>query len=758
MYNKIVSLIIDYKELSPIFGNNNTFISSAVCGDVQIEDTNIIDGSVLLSVNIEGLQNILNVGHINTRKLWQLSQAKAKITSALYKDHLSKELLPFSKNQRVVVGSGTTIENCIILGDTIIGDNVQLKNCIIINGKIENNVVLEDATVESSSVGEGSLIRSAYVKGEIGKDVTIERATLQNVKVDDGAIIKISFVDGYHVGKKVRISEHSSLIDGPGCDSFTGYIFPDSVINNCDLKAVSFISRNERQMSKILMDRSNLKGAKVVGGSTINAYNNSSSGGLHDLSFEHKRLLEFIARFSANKIPDWMFRFRSAEEIEASLLKELLGYSMTPTDITESVNHPGLFSIEEVSKEYDSVIKDLNSYISRLAERIQDPKEKDEFKSYVQALMELRLRSIYVGLPLIDSLSIQETKGVIHKMYRMFAPNKVKDDRHHLEKVDGNLGKAVEKFYYDNRLSVADRIALAVGANGFDLSTPNIGRFMSMLNIDDPQVLIDLFVYGRVKADKARNFAGFEKISDFLIKEGQDYYTAGKAFAESIPKITLSSEEKDIWTTFEVFSRNKVSSLRERLGPKVTELAEKLRTTNRIVFFFDNLGEMRFDFELLRAVIGDRKQSNVPLQITLVGRSEKVENDVDTNYLKEKANDLMAYAPDHVSVAVADSHSSALLGHDKRFFDPSLMQNLKGSLIIAKGLGNMLTMHNIPHPIYFLLTLKGFMGQRLAEVIGTTEQHVVFEKPTTSAFRDKYRDKFGISNSKVDLKVTVSGD
>jgi uncharacterized protein with ATP-grasp and redox domains len=187
-------------------------------------------------------------------------------------------------------------------------------------------------------------------------------------------------------------------------------------------------------------------------------------------------------------------------------------------------------------------------------------------------------------------------------------------------------------------------------------------------------------------------------------------------------------------------------------------LAEKLRTTNRIVFFFDNLGEMRFDFELLRAVIGDRKQSNVPLQITLVGRSEKVENDVDTNYLKEKANDLMAYAPDHVSVAVADSHSSALLGHDKRFFDPSLMQNLKGSLIIAKGLGNMLTMHNIPHPIYFLLTLKGFMGQRLAEVIETTEQHVVFEKPPTSAFRDKYRDKFGISNSKVDLQVTVSGN
>ncbi len=746
MWFKLVSLSNKTKWKSPELGEFNVITSSVFCGEVKTEGNNIIKNSVLMGITLDGLRKMAPGYGFNTKKLWQVSRLGERIKDFLYKDHLSQNSLsPYTNGQRIVIGENSTIENCIIIGDTVIGDNVTLRDAIIINGKIANNVVIDDATVEDSWVGEDSLIKTSYVKGIIGKKANIDRATLEDVVVEDESIVKIAYVQGYHIGKNVRISEHSSLIKGPGADVDGGLIPDDSVINNCDLFNVKFIARNERQRTRIIMDHCSLKKANIVGGSSMRDYNNDLSGsGLSELSIQHKRLLEFFARFSKDEIDEWYLDFRSANEIEEILLTLLLGYKLLPEDINKSSNHPGLFSLEEIDGEYEQIIKDIDKYSEKLRLSIKDPEFQQEFKVFVDALLKLRLRSEHVGLLLIDVLSIQEIKGIIHKMFRMYSAQQAKDDRIHLEKVDATLGKVLVPFFYNHRLSVEDRIALSVGANGFDLATDNIARFMNLLNIDDPNVLIDLFVKGRVRMDTVKNFPGFDKVSSFLATQDSVYYTAGATLTEGIKTSSLSDFDKELWSTFELFSRNSTRSLRNRLGAKVEELAEKIKNTERLVYFFDNLGEMRFDFELLRAIIGERKGSNKSLQILLVGRSEKVENDVDTEYLSEKAKELMEFAPENVSVTVADSHSSSLLGHDKRFFDPSLMQNLKGSLIIAKGLGNMLTMHNVPQQIYFLLTLKGFMGQRLAKVLGTREEHAIYLKPNTSEFRDKYRDFYGI--------------
>jgi hypothetical protein len=253
--------------------------------------------------------------------------------------------------------------------------------------------------------------------------------------------------------------------------------------------------------------------------------------------------------------------------------------------------------------------------------------------------------------------------------------------------------------------------------------------------LNDPVLLQELAQAGLISSPDQKGYFSFI---------GDSYITA-----EISTKI--SKEKRDMLKSLFSLSRNSVAILRQnqKLAAQGARLLEKAFTAKDIYYLVDNIGEIFFDLGLISQLLADRKKRGAtPPKIHLIARKGAMENDVDTKTLREL---IRTYFPDlftgAAAVLIETDHNSSLLGHDLREFSPALLENMQkpGSMVLAKGLGNFITMQNAPFDIWYMFISKGFLGQRITEMLDIMPRDnapVVLEYKAGTDIRPAYVERY----------------
>ncbi len=445
------------------------------------------------------------------------------------------------------------------------------------------------------------------------------------------------------------------------------------------------------------------------------------------LSIEHKTLINFLNKY---RLPHELERnsaTQALKENELSLLQTLISPVFTYT----ATDYPGMFQLKDLKTkplEYASAIKDVNSYQQKLIKSYTIPVANEtELSTYRNAFLNLSI--LDKSNKLIDLLTIQEIKKVLNLMLLRYISN----NSAQLINPYQSIINTSNSIYLDlmastkntnQPISIKDHLLLSLISNFFDFSTSSLKQ--ALTHFTNSERVENLLFHGKIYGKIFDNSLIERLVNLDLIHKNENYFTFTNDSITAYKPIIDELKISDLPTAAlfqELFHLSRVclSTIYkdEKLMQAADTLIQQARVAKHITLITDNAGEVICDLEFLRQLIAHRKD-NKP-EISIIARQYPVENDIDTqemhSLLLNHYADLLPY------VTIEENHCSTMLGHDPREFSPILLEKINNSLIIAKGLGNILTMQmiNKTHETFYVLVSKGFMGQRIAELLGHTQ-------------------------------------
>lgn len=425
---------------------------------------------------------------------------------------------------------------------------------------------------------------------------------------------------------------------------------------------------------------------------------------------------------------------------------------------------PGLFIIQQAETEYANIIKSLDDHIDYLLGPQNTFTDVVFDKGYIREVMRafigLRLNHV-IGMPIVDMLTVQEVKQVLHSILNTYlskADVSEKLKTHHRDKINEITGlfiKVRDEFIYQYKreINVEDWFRLATISNIYDYSTQAVREFISQIHspealfrlMDSGQIFPDVFsavTVGKLKqaglvdeVDTANDYIQFTPLYNRLLLESISLTDKEKSYIQDIHNLCMAS------------LRN--LRLDTRFTESMKDVIGNLMTAPVINFFVDNAGELVFDLELICQILAARKNSgNVLPDINLIARHLPIENDVDTETLGLVISHHFPDLKREKLINITQQHTSTMLGHDLRKFDPALIDRLSSPTVfnMGKGLGNLITMQNVPFRMTHVFTSKGVVGRRMIGLIpGYNEAAnvpVILAVEAGSTFSPQYINKF----------------
>lgn len=424
---------------------------------------------------------------------------------------------------------------------------------------------------------------------------------------------------------------------------------------------------------------------------------------------------------------------------------------------------PGLFRLEQHpnQEEYENIIKSLKktekSFLDKLEIVLrqhlelysteQIDKLTNDLRDALTALREWKLP--YNNILLINKLPTQEINKIQNEfMLRILCNNTLIIPNAYQEEVntanDTFLAVYQHILKYDNNLSLTDWLLLSLAANIYDLSTKSLQPVIS--NFKSPEALVPLLLHGAfhksIFTTETINILLENKFIISYLKKG--YYIFLIKNINDLKKIkkSISSDEMKRLEENLALCQNSLDGLRsnKEIINNSALLMRKLMNEPRIVYLADNAGEVIIDLAFLQKLKEARK--NNPPEIHLLSRQNNMQNDIDAITLNRIIN---ANFPDLSGIDELNQlHNSTLLGHDLNEFKPQLIKTMEKSLVISKGLGNILTLQKTTFPIYFVFVSKGFVGvKKISKLIYGEERlnhPIIYFAPAGNDLRKHYFD------------------
>ena len=723
-------------------------------------------GEVILGGNVEiGSHSGCRRGHIfgadpwkwlriNSRQDFSFIRTKLTNTSllkrVLYDDYNFKA----SDRYKVKLGNKVRFRDCSIIGNVKIGSNVILEDTIIVGSTVQT--IIGDGTkiyggfVYNSKIGKNNyLINSSVMFSEIPQNYLVRDSRLKNVFFTGN---RLTNLDNKGAKKKAVIEDSLLLKDFVEGDNTPLYVAEGAdisrfVLNGRQLgvwgltdnhvKLVSYLKKYENE--RLLLDANTLANSVSEKDSNYNLY-------------EQNKLVE------RKLADDSAIELESREVIGHYILHGLLGKDISHRMISASVGsyYPGMFLLKQTSGDnYINIItKSFEKHKNYLLSTVkQIPKVSDldisELREAMDAALGLESRIFTIGRRVVDFFTIQEVKQVLNSIMVKFIKTKygLNPFSENNRKIDSIIFEMVNYLKETGQInSLEDWLLLSVVTNSIDYSTDATRAVLDRLETSK-----DLYQL-RIKGEIPKYLLTTEVV-EFLLRND----IAQDGGIDNSLNITCSYVElkESISDNYEIFAeagefllaltrmtKDSFDFLKksEAVTLQLENLVAKMMKATTITYFFDNHGEAVADLIFLIEMLKQRKDSPT---VILVGRGAPVENDITGDELVTLVARLVPAKYRYNFQILANK--SALLGQDLDLLTPEQISVIGDSFVIAKGMGNLITMQNPQFDVNHVLMLKGFMGEKLGDILGIDGEFLIYNNTKGSDdLKVKYQKLMGM--------------